>query len=218
MKSAITITIYSLMAAIATSVTAQDTTATPSQELPFAQDFQPARYLGKWYEVARLPTPIQPADTLAMAEYSSGEKAGQILVKNSAFDQTGKKLSDIKGQAKLADGHPPGRLLVAFGPALPERPNYHVLHVDKDYRYAVVGVPDRKSLWILAREVPVSKEAFDSLREIAQKSGFDVSRLIVAPWDKIPKNHHAEPDGPATRSQPVEPGTKPIPLPAGSGR
>ncbi len=72
------------------------------------------------------------------------------------------------------------------------RPNYHVLHVDKDYRYAVVGVPDRKSLWILAREVPISKETFDSLREIAQKSGFDVSKLIVAPWDKIPKNHEAE--------------------------
>ncbi len=188
MKSVITKTFLSLMAALATSVMAQDTTPTTPQELPFVQDFQPARYLGKWYEVTRLPTPIQPADTLAMAEYSAGEKAGQVIVKNSAFDKAGKKLLEIEGQATLADGNPPGRLLVAFGPALPKSPNYYVLHVDKDYRYAVVGVPDRKSLWILAREVPISQETLVSLREIAQKAGFDVSRLIVAPWDKIPKN------------------------------
>ena len=193
MKSAITLAFHSLVAALTTSVMAQDTATAIWQELPFVQDFQPARYLGKWYEVARLPTPIQPADTLATAEYSAGDKPGQVIVKNSAFDKTGRKLSEIKGQAKLADGNPPGRLLVAFGPALPTRPNYHVLHVDKDYRFAVVGVPDRKSLWILAREVPISKETFHSLREIAQKSGFDVSKLIVAPWAKIPKNHEAEP-------------------------
>ena len=191
MKSAITITFHSLMAALATCVLAQDATTTTSEELPFVKSFQPARYLGKWYEVARLPTPIQPADTLAIAEYSAGENIGEVIVKNSAFDKTGTKLSEIKGQAKLAEGNPPGRLLVAFGPALPQRPNYHVLHVDKEYRYAVVGVPDRKSLWILAREVPIKKETFDSLRAIAQKSGFDVSKLIVAPWDKIPKGRIA---------------------------
>ncbi|MEQ1826004.1 MAG: lipocalin family protein [Pirellula sp.] len=218
MKSAITITFHSLMAALATSVMAQDTTATTSQKLPFVQDFQPARYLGKWYEVARLPTPIQPSDTLAIAEYSAGEEAGQVIVKNSAFDKTGRKLSDIKGQAKLADGNPPGRLLVAFGPSLPTRPNYHVLHVDKDYRYAVVGVPDRKSLWILAREVPISKETFVSLREIAQKSGIDVSKLILAPWDKIPKNHEAEPDGAANGSQPSPANANQTPSAAGSRR
>jgi apolipoprotein D and lipocalin family protein len=191
MKTVTTILLHLLLAALATSGMAEDTKGAAAQALPWVQDFQPARYFGKWYEVARLPTPIQPVDTLAIAEYSAGEKAGQVIVKNSAFDKTGRKLSDIQGQAKLAEGNPPGRLLVAFGPAFPPSQNYHVLHVDKDYRYAVVGVPDRKSLWILAREVPISKEAFDSLRGIAQKAGFDVSKLIVAPWDKVPKDQES---------------------------
>jgi apolipoprotein D and lipocalin family protein len=184
MKSTISITFHALMAVLVTTVAAHDPANSPAQGLPYVEDFQPARFLGKWYEAARLPTPIQPSNTLAVAEYAAGEKVGEITVKNSAFDTTGKKLSDIRGQAKLAEGKPPGRLFVAFGPAFPATPNYHVLHVDKEYRYAVVGVPDRKSLWILAREVPVSKEILDSLREVAQKAGFDVSKLLVAPWDK----------------------------------
>ncbi len=185
-----------LSVVVIAAATAQDKGPDP---LPFVRDFKPGRYLGKWYEVARLPTAIQPAETLAVAEYTAGKEGGQVTVKNTAFDKTGKKLSEIAGQAKLADGDPPGRLLVSFGPALPKTPNYHVIHVDEDYRFAVVGVPDRKSLWILAREVPIAEESLNSLREIARKAGFDVTRLLVAPWDKIQK---AEQDGagqPATR-------------------
>ena len=155
--------------------------------LPFVQDFKPEKYLGKWHEVARLPTPIQPAGTLAVAEYTAGKQAGQVAVKNTSFDKAGKKIADIEGKAKLADGNPPGRLLVSFGPVLPETPNYHVMHVDKDYQFAVVGVPDRKSCWILAREVPIAEETLKTRQGIAKKAGFDVAKMEIAPWDKIPK-------------------------------
>ncbi|MFN0127377.1 MAG: lipocalin family protein [Verrucomicrobiales bacterium] len=177
------------------TATADDKVPDP---LPFVRDFKPERYLGKWYEVARLPTPIQPAGTLAVAEYAAGKEPGQVTVKNTAFDKGGKKLAEIAGQAKLADGDPPGRLLVSFGPVMPTTPNYHVIHVDEDYRYAVVGVPDRKSLWILAREVPIGEEPLKSLREIAQKAGFDVTKLVVAPWGQIPKAEQDAAGQPAT--------------------
>ena len=80
------------------------------------------------------------------------------------------------------NGEPPGRLLVAFGPNLPKEPNYHVLHVDEDYQFAVVGVPDRKSLWILARKVPVPEQKLKELRAIAAKAGFDTAKLEVGQW------------------------------------
>lgn len=150
--------------------------------LPHPEAFEPARYLGKWYEAARLPIPVQPDDTLATAEYSAGETEGTVRVKNTAYDAEGKVLSTIEGTAQLAEGDPPGRLSVGFGPFRPETPNYHVLHVDAEYRYAVVGVPDRKSLWILVREVPVAKDKLDELVAIARKAGFDTSKLLIAPW------------------------------------
>lgn len=180
-------------------------TATAEQKepepLPFVRDFKPEKYLGKWYEVARLPTPMQPLGTLAVAEYTAGKEAGQVMVKNTSFDRAGKKIADIGGQAKFADGDRPGRLLVSFGPVVPKTPNYYVIHVDEGYRFAVVGVPDRNSLWILAREVPIAEGALKSLQEIARKAGFDVAKMQVAPWDKIPKAEQGGAGQPATRSE-----------------
>ena len=170
--------------AMTASATAEDKAREP---LPFVQDFKPEKYLGKWYEAARLPTQVQPAGTLAVAEYTAGKEAGQVAVKNTSFDKAGKKIADIQGHAKLAEGNPPGRLLVSFGPVMPETPNYYVMHVDADYRFAVVGVPDRKSLWILAREVPIAEETLKALQGIAKKAGFDVDKMLIAPWEKIPK-------------------------------
>jgi len=181
------LTLPCLVLLFATKAVGQLETPKPHNPLPFVQTFDPTRYLGTWYEVARLPTRIQPPETLAMAEYSPGKSDGHISVKNTAFDVAGRKLSEIHGQAKLAEGDPPGRLLVAFGPAFPDAPNYHVLHVDQDYQYAVVGVPDRQSLWILARKVPVPDKAFRRLRDLAQEAGFEVVKLIVAPWSNIEK-------------------------------
>lgn len=185
--------------AVATIATAAAEDKAPDQ-LPFVRDFKPEKYLGKWYEVARLPTPIQPPGTLAVAEYTAGKEAGQITVKNTSFDKAGKKIADIGGQAKIADGDRPGRLLVSFGPVLPKTPNYYVIHVDESYLFAVVGVPDRKSLWILAREVPIAEETLKSLQEIAKKAGFDVAKMQVAPWDKIPKAEGVA-GQPATRAE-----------------
>lgn len=76
------------VAMIATAA-AEDKAPSP---LPFVRDFKPERYFGKWYEVARLPTPVQPAGTLAVAEYTAGKEAGRVTVKKYAkkagFDVT----------------------------------------------------------------------------------------------------------------------------------
>jgi apolipoprotein D and lipocalin family protein len=156
-----------------------------NKELPFVAGFEPKQYLGKWYEVARLPVAIQPAETLATAEYSPSKEPGKVVVKNIAYDKEGKVVSTITGEARIVAGDPPGRLMVGFGPVKPDAPNYYVIHVDADYQHAIVGVPDRKSLWILARKVPVPQRSLDELRMLAKEAGFDTSRLILAPWEKL---------------------------------
>ena len=149
--------------------------------LPFPKEFDSTKYLGKWYEAARLPTPAQPAKTLATAEYSAGEKEGEVIVVNTAYSTEGKQLATIKGEAQLQPGNPP-RLIVSFGPVAPKEPNYYVIHVDEKYQYAVVGRPNRKSLFILARTVPVSENQIAELVEIAKKAGFPTDKLIFDEW------------------------------------
>ncbi len=59
----------------------------------------------------------------------------------------------------------------------PFKGNYWILYVDNEYRYAVVGVPDRRYLWILSRTPTLPKSTYQQLVEIAQAQGYDVSRL-----------------------------------------
>jgi apolipoprotein D and lipocalin family protein len=64
---------------------------------------------------------------------------------------------------------------------VPKEGNYWILHVDENYQEAIVGTPDRKYLWLLARtpEIPENRRA--ALIQRAATLGFDVSRLVMRP-------------------------------------
>ena len=70
-----------------------------------------------------------------------------------------------------------------FGPLIPvpKAGNYWILHVDELYQEAIVGTPDRKHLWLLARTATISDERYTALVAKAEQLGFDVSRLIKDP-------------------------------------
>ena len=165
----------------AASIAAKEADSEPTT-LPSPAEFDPARYVGKWFEAARLPTAMQPDGSLASAEYALGEEAGSITVKNTAYDANGALLGSVEGKAILVAGEPKGRLRVGFGPEVPSEPNYCVLWVNPKYRFAVVGSPDRKSLWILARQVPVNEKRLKRFASIAKKAGYDTAKLVVATW------------------------------------
>ncbi len=186
-----TLIVAALVLVLYCQQTAAQQTPAKSQEgaaekqLPFPEDFDSNRYLGKWYEIARLPNPAQPAGTLATAEYSVGKEEGIVLVKNSAYTAEGKLIAAIDGKAQLFPNAPP-RLAVSFGPVVPDKPNYYVIHVDEDYQHAIVGTPDRKSLWMLSRKVPITQETRDSLFAIAKEAGFETQKLFIAEWKAGP--------------------------------
>jgi apolipoprotein D and lipocalin family protein len=167
------------------------TGAKTAKPLPFPKEFDPAKYLGKWYEIARLPSPSQPGKTLATAEYSQGKNDGEIVVKNTAYDTKGKPVRTIIGKAKLLSGAPP-RLAVSFGQVLTEEANYYVMHVNKKYDVAVVGNLGRKSLWILSRKPNLGKKRLDRMVRIAKKADFDTDKLMISDW-KSALAHTSEP-------------------------
>jgi apolipoprotein D and lipocalin family protein len=144
-----------------------------------------SRYAGRWFEIARLPMPFQKAGEAAMAEYGSNPD-GTLSVHNIAIRPDGSQ-HDIRGRAKVLN--PPANTKLAvrfstwFGPLIPvpKEGNYWVLHVDDRYQEAIVGTPNRKYLWLLARTATISGERYATLVAKAEALGFDVSRLIRAP-------------------------------------
>ncbi len=140
------------------------------------------RYTGRWFEIARLPMAFQKADEAAIAEYGANAD-GTVSVHNIALRPDGTQ-HDIRGYARVLNPPINTKLAVRFstwfGPFIPvpKAGNYWVFHVDEHYQEAIVGTPDRKYLWLLARTPAISQQKYATLLAKAERLGFDVSRLI----------------------------------------
>jgi apolipoprotein D and lipocalin family protein len=55
--------------------------------------------------------------------------------------------------------------------------DYWILGLDPEYRFAVVGSPNRKYLWILSRTPQLPAPLLDAALSAAQAQGFDLKEL-----------------------------------------
>jgi len=134
------------------------------------------RYLGTWYEIASYPAWFQRGCTAVTAHYSLRDD-GLIRVVNSCNkDALDGKLKQSTGRAKVVDGSNNAKLKVSFfGPFWGD---YWVIDLDAEYRWAVVGVPSRKYLWILSRTRSMDESLFQEIAGRLAAKGYDEARLV----------------------------------------
>lgn len=146
--------------------------ARPYPALETVPEVDLERYAGKWYEIAALPQRFQKGCRNTSAEYKLHPE-GYVEVYNSCLKDG--QVKDIHGKAVPVAGSRNSKLKVQFFPLL--KGDYWILDLATDYSYALVGAPDRKSLWILAREPQLSPVLIQNLTFIAQAKGFDTTNL-----------------------------------------
>lgn len=145
-----------------------------------AAGFDLARYLGRWYEIARLPLSTEAVcEEDVVAHYDADGAA--VGVVNECRGASG-EVHAVHGRATVPDPSHPERLKVTFVPHWlrwlpPVWADYWVLHVDADYRMALVGTPDRRHLWLLARTPQLAAADYQLLCNEAQRRGYDLARL-----------------------------------------
>ncbi len=144
--------------------------------------FEPERYLGKWYEIARLDHSFERNMTNVSATYTRGEN-GDIRVYNRGFNTENQEWKDIEGKARFLGEETTGSLKVSFfGPFYG---GYHIIELDQeDYTYAMVTGPTRSYLWILSRTREIDTALYAELVSVADRWGFDTSQLIKVQHDK----------------------------------
>jgi len=139
-------------------------------------NFSLERYLGKWYEIARLDHSFERGLTSVNAEYSLRSDGG-VRVINRGYSQKEKKWKEVEGKGYFVDLKDVGFLKVSFfGPFYG---SYVVFDLDKDnYSYALVCGPDKSYLWILARSPQIDDKLKKQLVEKAASLGFNTGKLI----------------------------------------
>lgn len=164
----------------------------PHASLRTAAKVDVTRYSGKWYEIARYPQWFQKGCASATAEYS-GKPDGSIRVFNTCLKADGGSRS-IEGSAVPVDASNT-RLRVSFSTKwyarfipIPDAGNYWIIDVTPDYRHAIVGTPDRKTLWLLSRSPRIPAKELTRMKKIAESQGFDPQKLVVDSHTKIVGN------------------------------
>lgn len=139
-------------------------------------DFDLERYLGTWYEVARLDHRFERGLTNVTATYTRRDDGGVDVV-NRGYRATKAAWDSAEGKAYFVGDRDVGRLKVSFfGPFYGA---YNVFELDREgYCYAMVAGPNRSYLWILAREPDLSAAIVERLVARAASLGFDTARLI----------------------------------------
>ena len=139
------------------------------------------RYMGMWYEIARLPNYFERKLKCASATYTLRED-GRITVLNKGNYLTDpEKSTSVKGVAWIPDRNSPAKLKVQF--FWPFSGNYWILYLDKEYHYVLVGDPSFKYLWILAREKKMDEQTYNMLLSKAVENGYDVKSIIRVEQD-----------------------------------
>lgn len=153
--------------------------ALPNTSVP-ALDLQ--RYGGQWHEIARLPMFFQRRCVANTTATYTPRADGLVGVRNACDDKDGRRMVS-EGTARPVPGHP-GRLEVRFAPAwLGWAPmvwaDYWVVDLDPEYRWAVVGGPSRKYLWVLSRTPSMDRVQFEAIRARAAQRGYPVEKLVL---------------------------------------
>jgi len=140
------------------------------------KDFDLNKYLGKWYEIARLDHSFERGLDRVTAEYSFRDDGG-VKVINRGFSIAENKWKEAEGKAYFVRGKDEGYLKVSFfGPFYG---SYVVFELDQEqYQYAFVSSSKTSYLWLLSRTPTVSKELMDRFVKRSKELGFDTDNLI----------------------------------------
>lgn len=164
-------------------LTAGCATSPPAEVSPVS-GFDVNRYLGTWYEIARLDHSFERGLSRVTAEYSLNDN-GTIKVLNRGYNAENNKWSRAEGKAKFRANETVGSLKVSFfGPFYG---GYHIVELDNDYHHALVVGPSKNYLWILARSPELDEATYQSLVNKAAGLGFPTEDLIYVEHDDMPE-------------------------------
>jgi apolipoprotein D and lipocalin family protein len=144
------------------------------------ETFDKEKYLGKWYEIARLDFKYERDLNNTTAEYSLN-KNGTIEVDNKGYHTKEEKWKQSIGVAKLVGDENIGMLKVSF--FRPFYGGYNIIAIDPDYKYALVAGSSLKYLWFLSRDTTMPEETKNKYLKIAEDIGYTTADLIWVEHD-----------------------------------
>lgn len=145
------------------------------ENIPPVNNFDKDKYLGKWYEIARLDHSFERGLSKVSAEYSMRDDGG-IKVINKGYSKKKDKWSEAEGKAYFVGDKTVGHFKVSF--FLFFYGSYVVFELDEDYQYAWITSSGTDYLWFLSRTPTVGEELKQQFIAEVKDLGFNTDEII----------------------------------------
>ena len=129
------------------------------------------RYMGEWFVIAHIPYALEEGKVATLDRYAlreDGKIDNVFAFREETFEAPEE---EWKGVAWVSDTESNAEWRVQF--LWPFSASYVIMDIDRDYRWAIVGHPSRKYLWILSRERLMAPGQLEDLIGRAEAQGFD---------------------------------------------
>ncbi len=154
---------------------------TPPSGVTVIEHFDAKRYIGTWYEIARLDHRFERGLTNVTANYTLRDDGGLNVI-NKGYNPSRGMWQSTDGKAYFTGSPDRAALKVSFfGPFYG---GYNVIALDKEYQHALVCGPNRDYLWILSRTRTIPDKVKQQLLDTATRQGFAVEKLIWVPQNR----------------------------------
>ena len=164
-----------LLAAVAAGTTLYNLLKPVKSNVAVVQGFQKEKYLGEWYEIARMDFYWEKNLKNVLATYALNDDSS-IQVNNQGYDMAKEKYKQSIGRAKFVRTEEEGALKVSFFGPFYSR--YNVVMIDDDYRYALVFGENLDYMWILSRDKTIPDDVKQKYLAYARRSGYAIDKLV----------------------------------------
>ncbi len=144
-----------------------------TKNIPAVTGFDLKRYLGKWYEIYRLPNHFEQGLGNVSAEYTLNPDGSCKVINQGVRDG---QIESVSGFVRFAGAEDVGELEVSF--FRPFYGRYRIIKLAPDYRYSVVTSSSMDYLWILSRTPKISDKDMSDIFAFLKRYNFAVDKLI----------------------------------------
>ena len=137
------------------------------------------RFMGDWYVIAVIPNFIEKHAMNGIESYELLDEE-RVKIDYRFTDQRTGKAKHMQPKAWIYDKESKAEWRVQF--VWPLKYPYLIIDLAEDYSHTVIGVPNKKFVWIMARESSLADETYAAILQKLEKIGYDTGKI-----EKIPQ-------------------------------
>lgn len=146
---------------------------------PITRKVNLEKFMGDWYVIAHIPTFIETQAYNAVENYAlspDGSIATTFTFNQGSFDGP-LKTYHPRGFVYNRETNAEWRMQFVW----PFKAPFLISDLSPDYQTTIIGVPNRKYVWIMARTKTLPDKRYVEMVEWLEKSGHDISKLRKVP-------------------------------------